>query len=122
MGQHSDDLTKCAIEEAYAGPPVSAAPGYFLLFERDPERAPEPILAWRIGREMVLPVTGTRCIAGQHHVLYPDGSVWPHFLGYGYDPGTFKSFAEWHDRVTGQNEPPKQEPQAATTGTSDIPS
>jgi hypothetical protein len=108
MGAHTDDLIRSAIKEAYAGPAVSAAPGHFLLHLYDPERAPEPILAWRIGDALVLPVTALGCAPTEHYVLYPDGSVRPHFMGYNGDPPTFKSFAEWHDAATGQNGPPKK--------------
>jgi hypothetical protein len=117
---HTYDLMRCSFEDALKGPAVSAAPGYFLLYACDPERAPAPILAWRIGSKMVLPVIGLGCVAGQHYVLYPDGSVRPHFHGYDCDPGTFKNFAEWHDMVTGQGDP-KQERQATTIFTDDMP-
>jgi hypothetical protein len=99
----SDNMTRCAIREALAGPVVSAAPGHFLLYECNPGGDPEPILAWRIGNEMVLPVTAVGCVGSQHWVLYPDGSVRPHFKGYNHDQKSYKSFAAWHISVTGRD-------------------
>jgi hypothetical protein len=107
MSYDSNEIMERAIKEAYTGPVIPAGPGFFLLHDHDPERAPEPILAWRIGSDMVLPVTALGCAAGMFHILYPDGSVWPHFCEYGSHPRMFKSLAEWHDCVTAQNEPEK---------------
>jgi hypothetical protein len=79
-----------------------------LLSEHAPECAPEPILAWRIGKDSecdcVLPVTCTGTHGSQTYVLRPDGKVSWNAVSYGGAAPEYKSLADWHDDVTGQNE------------------
>ena len=50
MGYHTDYEREQDLREAYDGPVVSVAPGYFLLDEKQPDGEPQPVIAWRIGR------------------------------------------------------------------------
>src|SRR5208283_5456285 len=57
MGYHIDSEREMDLREAYDGPVVSAAPGYALLDEKQPNGEPQRVIAWRIGRSWTLPVT-----------------------------------------------------------------
>ena len=89
---------------------------------------PLPILAWRIGRDSecdcVLPVTCLGTHGSQTYVLRPDGKVSWNAVSYGSAAPEYESLAEWHDYMTGQNEPPKKKNkklQAAKMDTDGIP-
>jgi len=102
MGSYTECSENRNFEEAYDGPTVSAANGHFLLDERFPDVDPSPILAWKIGAQAVLAVTADGCKIGEFFVLYPNGAVRPHFLGYGSAIPSFKSLKEWRSFVSAQ--------------------
>ena len=83
MGYHIDSEREKDLREAYDGPVVSAAPGYSLLDEKQPNGEPQRVIAWRIGRSWTLPVTTLGCMVGEHYVIQPDGRVARCFKVYG---------------------------------------
>jgi hypothetical protein len=95
MGTRSDTQHEAIMNEAANGPIVAAAPGYFSLDCRWPDSAPESVLAWRVGSEVVLPVTRWGCDTEEHFVIHPDGTVRPHFPMFGSEVPTYKSLEEW---------------------------
>ena len=74
MGYHIDFLDENRTSaKPSLGPVVSAAPGYSLLDEKQPNSEPQRVIAWRIGRSWTLPVTTLGCMVGEHYVIQPDG-------------------------------------------------
>jgi hypothetical protein len=107
MGYHTDYEREQDLREAYDGPVVSVAPGYFLLDEKQPDGEPQPVIAWRIGRSWTLPVTALGCMAGEHYVIQPDGRVARCFKVYNSDvPVRWESLAAWKLWLGGAQKPP----------------
>ena len=76
MGAHSHDTI---MEETYkGGTTVAAAAGYLVLDERFASQSPQPVLAWRVGNELVLPITRAGVECRECWVAYPDGRVRHH--------------------------------------------
>jgi hypothetical protein len=95
MGGYSNWSNERDMEEAYHGPLVSAAPGYFQVDEKWPDSEPEPIIAWRVGSVVVLPVTRMGCRASECYVLCPDGKVRHHGAPAPSDVPDYISLAAW---------------------------
>ena len=101
MGAHADAVWEQAMKDALDGPTVGAAPGYFSLYAKWPDQDPEPVLAWKVGADVVLPVTRHGCVITRNTlhdkswVLYPDGIVRYHGLNLGSVVPNFASLAEW---------------------------
>jgi hypothetical protein len=107
MGYHIDSEREKDLREAYDGPVVSAAPGYSLLDEKQPNGEPQRVIAWRIGRSWTLPVTTLGCMVGEHYVIQPDGRVARCFKVYGSDvPVLWESLAAWKLWLGGAQKPP----------------
>ncbi len=100
MGARSDIEHAQIISDAFDGPAVSATPGYFRLDQSWPAADPEPVLAWKVGGKVVLPVTAAGYDRDEYYVLYPDGSVRPHFPCFGSAAPVFKSVEEWREDAT----------------------
>jgi hypothetical protein len=61
-------------------PMVPAGPGFEVLDERFPNADGEPVLAWRVGDRVTLPVTRQGFKAKAAWIAYPDGTVMHHDL------------------------------------------
>lgn len=70
-----------AFDEAESGPLVAAAPGHYLIDAdyHPPMRA--PVLAWRVGSRILLPVLSHGTWEGESVIEYPDGVVREHSVG-----------------------------------------
>ena len=104
MGYHIDSEREQDLREAYDGPVVSAAPGYSLLDEKQPDG--EPQLAHR--PLMDAPRDHARVhMVGEHYVIQPDGRVARCFKVYGSDvPVLWESLAAWKLWLGGAQKPP----------------
>jgi len=100
MGYYGDLQYEKIMGGALEGPLVAATPGFFRLDDRHPDEAPEPVLAWRVGPAIVLPVTRFGCDDHEYYVLYPDGTVKRHFPSVGAALPDFRSLAEWRAQVS----------------------
>ena len=93
--------TDCQIEkddaEAMEGPIVPEAWGFFL--------GEQPILAWRIGSNCVLPVTCLGTKGSQCYVICPDGKVRWNSWSYGSDAPDYESVAEYREAMKKEREP-----------------
>ncbi len=76
----TDDIDP-AITEAMAGPLVAAAPGHYLILADYHPAARVPVLAWRIGETLALPVLSHGTWEGESIIEYPDGIVREHIIG-----------------------------------------
>ena len=74
MGYHINSERERDLREAYDGPVVSAAPGYALLDEKQPNGEPQRVIAWRIGRSWTLPRDHARVHGGR---ALRDSTGWP---------------------------------------------
>jgi hypothetical protein len=95
MGAYSNAWYDLEMKNAAAGPVVSAAPGFYRLDADWPDADPEPVLAWRIGATLALPVTRFGCDVAERYVVHPDGTVRRHFPPYSSVSPDFGSLAEW---------------------------
>jgi len=72
------------IEEAMTGPLVAAAPGHYLILSDYHPTYRMPVLAWRIGKRIILPVNCQGTWEGESVIEYPDGVVREHLVGGGW--------------------------------------
>jgi hypothetical protein len=72
-----------AIVEAEGGPVVAAAPGIYLIHADYHPAHRVPVLAWRIGELIALPVTYQCTWDTESIIEYPDGIVREHRVGGG---------------------------------------
>ena len=96
MGQNYDHYYEGVINDALEGPVVAAAPGYFAIdasFREDPRKY--AVLAWRVGSEVVLPVTRWGCDGKEQWVVYPDGTVNLHSPPGPSEVSSYPSFDAW---------------------------
>jgi hypothetical protein len=70
---------------------VAASPNFFVLNGG----RQEPVIAWRIGKQMALPITRHGCDDRGYYVLYPDGTVRPHMPNIGSEVPSFKNLEDW---------------------------
>jgi hypothetical protein len=87
-----DDLE---LAESVNWPLVSASPGYSAIDNRWREPATEPVLAWRVGPRLTLPVTRHGFDPRETWIEYPDGSVRHHGLPAPSAVPDFGDFAAW---------------------------
>jgi len=83
------------LAESTNWPLVAAARGYAVLDDSFHELAIEPVLAWRVGARVVLPVTRVGFKPSEAWVVYPNGSVRHHGLPAPGDVPDFPSVEEW---------------------------
>jgi hypothetical protein len=63
------------LKDSVNWPIVAAAPGFFVVDMRCPDGKPEAVLAWRVGTELVLPVTRHGSPIEVTCVVHPDSTV-----------------------------------------------
>ena len=99
MGAHTDYVADATLEETLKdGTTVAAATGFCVLDERYPDQSPEPVIAWRVGNDRVLPITRCGVVCRECFVVYPDGRVRHHHGSpYGSWIPEFASVAEWRE-------------------------
>jgi len=104
MGAHSDYIAEAALEETYTGGTnVAAATGFYVLDERD--QSPEPVIAWRVGSERVLPITRWGVVCRECFVAYPDGRVRHHGAPGPAEVPSYASVEEWRTSEFGPKRP-----------------
>lgn len=90
------------LAESVNWPLVSASPGYSAIDERRREPDIEPVLAWRVGPRLTLPVTRYGFEPRETWIEYPDGSVRHHGLPAPSLVPDFGDYAAWrlvHDEA-----------------------
>jgi hypothetical protein len=104
MGAHTEYIHYAIMEETHrAGTNVAASSGFYVLDERFSDQSPEPILAWRVGNDLVLPITRAGVACRECWVAYPDGHVRHHRPPGGSEVPSFASVEEWRASEFGPN-------------------
>jgi hypothetical protein len=93
MGKYSDTTNDGIMEDTIAGQTVAAASGHFVVDYGDDDL--EPVLAWRVGNSLVLPITRYGLQQGECWIVGPDGVVRHHgYRGPSIVP-SFETVAAW---------------------------
>ena len=77
---YTSTMNEQELAESPTWPVVPAGPGFAMVDESCREVGLEPVLAWRVGANVTLPVTRVGFKPNECWILYPDGRVRHHGL------------------------------------------